>query len=100
MQHVGLPLGKGGEGEQEDIEGDVRYREGRGGWSVVGSKLWGGGGYLWWVVINLATTGGNKRREWVDVQQTNNGLFLRLPLRSRHIKVSYPQRCSVSFLEE
>ena len=68
--------GQDGAGEQEDIEGEVREIERGGGeWSERDSKEGGGGGGR-----NIATTGGNTRREWGDVWQMTKRVRLHLML--------------------
>ena len=66
-----------------------------GGLECIWGYSMGGGG-----VKTFVATGRNKRREWGDVRQTTNGLFLCLLLRSGHKKSSDPQRCLVSFPKE
>ena len=60
-------------------------------------KEWGGSDRCMCVCVcgggggrNLATTGGNTRREWGDVRKTTNRICMRIPLRSTRKKLSAP----------
>ena len=52
------------------------------------------------IIIKLATAGGNKQREWGDIQKKTNGFCLSLLLRSGRKKISGPRWLSVSRPEE
>ena len=50
-----------------------------------------GGIQIGGLIRNLATMGENTRREWGNIWKITNKLYLRLPLKSGHKKVSGPQ---------
>ena len=64
-----------------------------------GGKGWGGRDRKGGVIINLATTGGNTRREWGDVRQTTNGIRLRILMSKSGVGMSEMERLSVDYRE-